>query len=244
VTAARRTVAADRTSRRVLVVGATGTIGSAIGSALLARGDSVVALGRNDGVLKSMSRGLPARCRKRLQPVIGDLTLPGAIERMAELALQGGAVDDLVISFGPFERTPLKELSHGTIARLVFVHAEIPILLVKTLQDSLAASGGAVVALSDQGLDRPYPNHAAYLAAKGALEGGMRALAVDLAPRVRVNVLRPGIVSDPESQEPARTKRLADRSLLRRLGSASEVARVVLAMLDAAWLSGQIWNVG
>jgi len=69
-------------------------------------------------------------------------------------------------------------------------------------------------------------------------------VAVDLAPRVRVNILRPGVVSDPESQEPARARRLAERSLLRRTGTPGEVAAVVLSMLDATWLSGQVWSVG
>ena len=51
----------------------------------------------------------------------------------------------------------------------------------------LARAHGAVVALTDAGITRPFMNHVAYLTAKGALTTGLRALAVELAPEVRVN---------------------------------------------------------
>ena len=235
---------AAKRARRVVVAGATGTLGRAVCSALIDRGDCVVAIGRTDRALSAMQRDLPARARNRLLPVVADLTLPGVLERAARLVLQAGPVDDLVISIGPFEPSPLRELSADRLAAMLAVHAVAPVLLLHALRDALAASQGAVVALSDQGLRRPYPNHAAYLAAKGALEGAMLALAVDLAPRVRVNILRPGIVSDPASNDTRRAGRLAARSLLGRFGNAAEVAAVVIAMIDAAWLSGQIWTVG
>ena len=120
-----------------------------------------------------------------------------------------------------------------------------PLLLVNALADDLAARRGAVVALVDGGVSRPYTNHVAYLTAKGALQTGLRALAVELAPHVRVNLVALGIVADPEADaDPLRTHRLAARSPLGRFGTAAEVVHAVLALLDATWSTGEIWGIG
>ena len=120
-----------------------------------------------------------------------------------------------------------------------------PLLLVGALSSELIASQGAVIALGDAGVTRPYENHVAYLTAKGALQTGLRALAVELAPHVRINMVALGIVADPEADaDPLRTHRLATRSPLGRFGTADEVTHVVLALLDATWATGEIWGIG
>jgi pteridine reductase len=226
-------------SRRVLVVGATGTIGRAVCEALVLRGDRVVALARTMKALEALRRSLIV-CKRdcKVDVVAADLSKEGAPRLAAAGALIGASIEDLVVCVGPFDRTPIESVTRPAMDRLMAVHAFAPMLLVRALRKSLARSKGAVVALTDQGVERPFPNHSAYLAAKGALDVGMRALAVELAPDIRVNVLRPGVVSSASS------KRLAGRSLLGRFGTAEEVAAVVLAMLDATWLSGQAWPVG
>jgi len=113
------------------------------------------------------------------------------------------------------------------------------------LADDLVAARGAVVALTDAGVTRPYTNHVAYLTAKGALQAGLRAMSVELAPEVRVNMVALGIVADPEADaDPLRMHRLATRSPLGRFGSAEEVIHVVLSLLDSTWATGEIWGVG
>ena len=72
-----------------------------------------------------------------------------------------------------------------------------------------------------------------------------RALSVELAPRVRVNVVALGIVADPEADaDPLRTHRLAARSPLGRFGTPTEVVHAVLSLLDATWATGEIWGIG
>jgi len=124
-------------------------------------------------------------------------------------------------------------------------HAVAPLLLVGALSSDLVGSRGAVIALGDSGVTRPFENHVAYLTAKGALQTGLRALAVELAPHVRINMVALGIVADPEADgDPLRTHRLAARSPLGRFGTPDEVAHVVLALLDATWATGEIWGIG
>jgi pteridine reductase len=231
----------------VLVCGATGRLGVAIARALAARGDHVFVTARDatklDVLIADLARLGPGGEHAAFAV---DLRDPAAPDRLHGALREGGhRVEDLVLACGPFPHTPVDALRREDIEATLAVHAVAPLLIVAGLADHLRASQGAVVALGDAGVTRPYPHHVAYLAAKGALEAGLRALAVELAPHVRLNTLALGIVSDPEADaDPRRTHRLKARSPLGRFGTPEEVVHATLALLDATWATGEVWGVG
>jgi pteridine reductase len=228
----------------VLVVGATGRLGVAIAKALAERGDELAITARSKPRLEALAEEL-TQLGTAPRTVVADLRDRDAPEHIARSLRLSGGVDDVVLACGPFPRTPLDELRREDLEDTLTVHAIAPLLLVNALADDLARRNGAVVALADAGVSRPYTNHVAYLTAKGALQTGLRALSVELAPRVRVNVVSLGIVADPEADaDPLRTHRLAARSPLGRFGTAGEVVHAVLALLDATWATGEIWGIG
>lgn len=237
-----------RKPRRVLVVGATGRLGVAIAHGLVARGDDVVLTARDAAKLDRLAADLRASADGRssaARVVVSDLLDHDAPAAIGAGCREGGGVTDVVLACGPFPRTPIDSLTRGDLEATLRVHAVAPLLLVNELAPNLAAEGGAVVALTDSGVSRPYPNHVAYLAAKGALETGLRALAVEHSPHVRLNVLALGIVADDEADaDPLRTHRLAARSPLGRFGTPAEVVHGVLALLDATWATGEVWGIG
>jgi len=233
--------------RRVLVVGATGRLGVAVAHGLVARGDRVALTARDPKKFELLAAELAGASGGEPPPVVcADLTHPDAASAIADgLHHAGVQVDDIVLACGPFPRTPFATLRREDLVHTLTVHAIAPLLLVHNLAGDLARSHGAVVALGDAGITRPYTNHVAYLTAKGALQAGLRALAVELAPDVRVNMIELGIVADPEADaDPLRTHRLATRSPLGRFGTAEEVVHVVLALLDATWTTGETWAMG
>lgn len=244
---------ARRKSRRVLVVGATGRLGVAIAEALAARGDDVVLTARDPNKLEQLSQSLAsARSMPPVPFVCADLSHRDAVERIVAGLRAAvpptptrGSIDDIVLACGPFPRTPFDELRREDLERTIAVHCVAPLLLVHALAGDLARGHGAVVALGDAGTTRPYEHHVAYLTAKGAVKTGLRALAVELAPAVRVNVVELGIVTDPEADaDPLRQHRLATRSQLGRFGTPQEVVHVVTSLLDATWATGEIWGIG
>jgi pteridine reductase len=237
--------------RRVLVVGATGRLGVAIARGLAKRGDRVAITARDPQKLAALADELadlpPTDEARAIRPrvVCADLRDRDAPERIAGELLATGGIDDLVLACGPFPRTPLEELRREDLEQTLTVHAIAPLLLVNALAAELGRRNGAVVALADAGVTRPFTNHVAYLTAKGALQTGLRALAVELAPLVRVNIVSLGIVADPEADaDPLRTHRLSSRSPLGRFGTPAEVVHAVLALLDATWSTGEIWGIG
>ena len=230
--------------RRVLVVGATGRLGVAIARAIAKRGDHVALTARDDGKLGELADELePFGPRPRT--IAADLRDRDAPDHISGELLHTGGIDDLVLACGPFPRTPLETLRREDLEETLTVHAIAPLLLVNALADELRRRSGAVVALADAGVTRPYENHVAYLTAKGALQTGLRALAIELAPHVRVNLIALGVVADPEADaDPLRTHRLAARSPLGRFGTPAEVVHAVVSLLDATWTTGEIWGVG
>jgi pteridine reductase len=224
-----------------LVVGATGRLGVAIARALLARGDRVALTARDPNKLEALSKELNSA-----PFVVADLMAPDAVDTIVEGVRKNiGPIDDVILACGPFPRTPFDTLRREDLFHTLTVHAVAPLLLVHALAKDLAEARGAVIALGDAGTNRPYTNHVAYLTAKGALKTGLRALAEELAPDVRVNMVQLGIVADPEADaDPLRTHRLITRSPLGRFGTADEVVHVVLALLDATWATGEVWAIG
>lgn len=233
------------------MVGATGRLGVAIAEALADRGDDVILTARDPNKLDQLSVSLD-RGRGKVPTVCADLTHRDAVEHIVEGLRAAvpptetrGSIDDIVLACGPFPRTPFEDLRREDLERTLTVHAIAPLLLVHALAGDLAKAQGAVVGLGDAGTMRPYEHHVAYLTAKGAVKTGLRALAVELAPDVRVNVVELGIVADPEADaDPLRQHRLATRSKLGRFGTAEEVVHVVLALLDATWATGETWGIG
>jgi pteridine reductase len=229
----------------VLVVGATGRLGVAIARGLAKRGDRVALTARDPEKLAALAGELEPIAIERPRAITADLREKDAPERIAAELVATGGVDDVVLACGPFPRTPLDGLRREDLEHTLTVHAIAPLLLVNALAEELGRRRGAVVALADAGVTRPYENHVAYLTAKGALQTGLRALAVELAPHVRVNLVALGIVADPEADaDPLRTHRLATRSPLGRFGAPAEVVHAVLALLDATWATGEIWGIG
>jgi pteridine reductase len=227
-------------------MGATGRLGVAIAHGIASRGGKLVLSARDDAKLTAMAHDLAAAHGEPPPVVCADLLDRDAPERIAAgVRAAVGRVDDIVLACGPFPRTPFQTVQREQFERTLTVHAVAPLLLVQALAPDLTASQGSVVALGDAGITKPYPNHVAYLTAKGALATGLRALSVELAPAVRVNMVALGIVADPEADgDPLRTHRLATRSPLGRFGTAEEVVHVVLSLLDATWTTGEIWGLG
>ena len=108
---------------------------------------------------------------------------------------------------------------------------------------ALRAAGGAIVNIVDIHAERPLTGYTVYNVAKGGLATLTRALAIDLAPEVRVNGVAPGPIDWPEDGQfpPEERQRIIAHTLLKRVGSPADIARTVrFLMLDAPYITGQI----
>ena len=106
---------------------------------------------------------------------------------------------------------------------------------------SRQTEGGCIVNLGDWAEARPYLDHAAYFASKGAIPTLTRCLAVELGtrnPRVRVNCILPGPVFLPPTYSEKERLRVVNATLVKREGSPANVAQAVLFFLDNDFVTG------
>ncbi|MDJ0803029.1 MAG: SDR family oxidoreductase [Desulfobacterales bacterium] len=112
-----------------------------------------------------------------------------------------------------------------------------------------AREGASVVLFSTVAVAAGMPFHASIASAKGAVEGLMRSLAAEWAPRVRVNCIAPSLTDTPLAagllDGEAKRKAAAERHPLKRIGSAAETADLAVFLLgdSSAWITGQVIGV-
>jgi pteridine reductase len=124
------------------------------------------------------------------------------------------------------------------------VNARAALLLAREAAPLLRAGRGRVVLVSDLLATVPVRGYAAHSASKAAVEGLVRALAIELAPEVSVNGVAPGTVLVPEGTPADVAARWANEAPLRRNGDPSDVAQTVLFLCGGpAFITGQVFRV-
>ena len=153
-----------------------------------------------------------------------------------------GRLDALVNNASAFFPTPLGEATPAQWDALFGVNARAPFFLSQAAAPHLRAARGAIVNLADIHGERPLRDHAVYGMGKAALLYLTRALALELAPEVRVNAVAPGAILWPDAGKPEAAKAaVLARTPLARTGTPEEVAEAVRWLLaDAAYTTGQV----
>lgn len=93
------------------------------------------------------------------------------------------------------------------------------------------------------------PYHTSVAAAKGAIEGFSKALAAELAPMIRVNIIAPSLTNTSLAEKLLSTNekilKMGERHPLKRIGEAEDIANMVIFLLSekSNWMTGQILGV-
>ena len=103
---------------------------------------------------------------------------------------------------------------------------------------------GKIVNLGDWATERPYKDYLPYLVAKGGLTTMTLALARELAPHVSVALIQPAMIDAPPDFSEAEKQAVLEQTPLRRFGSASDVNRLILYLLDGTnFVTGSCFRV-
>ncbi|MBO9717412.1 MAG: pteridine reductase [Pseudoxanthomonas sp.] len=157
-----------------------------------------------------------------------------------------GRLDALVNNASAFYPTPFGTTTPQQWDALFAVNARAPFFLAQAAAPHLRAVHGAIVNLADLYAGRPLAGHAPYSATKAALVSLTRALALELAPQVRVNAVAPGAILWPDQEQAAGTRQaILDATALGRIGEPEDIAAAVAWLLsaDAAYITGQVLHV-
>ena len=228
--------------KTALVTGAARRLGRAVALALAERGAGLVLHYRSSREEALRTAG---EAREKGVPVHllqADLEDPAAPEELFRRARREAGPLDLLVnnaSFFPSDR--MEDLSWDALARSLKVHAFAPLALIRRLaaQEREAA---AVNLLDARVLDYDR-EHYSYHLGKRVLLAVTEEAALEYAPRVRVNAVAPGLILPPPGEGPEYLDRMASANPLRRRGEAAHVARAVLFLLSAPFVTGQVFFV-
>ena len=233
----------------VLITGAARRVGAEIARILHAAGARTMLHYRASGVEAeqlaaklNMLRPGSAACDA------ADLGDVAALARLVdETIARFGRLDALVNNASSFFATPVGQITEAAWDDLTGSNLKGPLFLSQAAAPHLAATGGAIVNIVDVHAERPLKGYPLYCAAKAGLLGLTRALAVELAPQVRVNAVAPGAIEWPEGERdfpPAERAAIVSHTLLKRIGTPADIARTVKFLIfDAPYITGQVINV-
>jgi len=235
-------------SKIALVTGAARRIGAAIVRELHAEGWNVLIHYRGSAdEAQALAAELEASRPQSAHTLQADLADAEALTNLAKQAhARWGRLDALVNNASVYYPTPFGQITAAQFDDLAASNVRAPLLLTQACAP-LMSDGAAVVNIVDALAQRPARGFAAYHAAKSGLWTLTEAMALELAPRLRVNGVAPGHMLWPEyaamSEEDQR--RELSRVPLGRLGGAQEIARCVRFLLssDAAYMTGAVLPV-
>ncbi|MFC4497990.1 MULTISPECIES: SDR family NAD(P)-dependent oxidoreductase [Streptomyces] len=221
-------------SRRLLIAGATGLVGTAVSEAAAARGTGLVLLGRSAGRLNPLAARLEAEHGVPVLPLEADVTDPASLDSAVRRARAAGVdrldgVISLVTGYGG-RPVPAGDLSPEEFRQVLETDVTGSFLLVRACLALLrAAPAGRVVLVSSVAGLRGRPMAAHLCAAKAGVHGLALGLSAELAAEgigVRCvapgPVARPGAGHPPSPIPPTSPERVAD-AVLRLTGADAEL---------------------
>ena len=234
----------DLTGKTGLVTGGARRVGAAIARRLHGAGANVLIHYRDsDADAERLVGELNAVRAKSAAKVKAELLAPIAPKALVSAALESfGRLDVLVNNASSFFPVALGSIEASHWEELVGSNLRAPLFIAQEAAAELAKNEGAIVNIVDIHAERPLKGYPVYSIAKAGLAALTRSLAIELAPRVRVNGVAPGAIAWPEDEQfdAAERSRILATTPLARLGSPQDIAQAVHFLACAPYVTGQI----
>ena len=238
---------ADLTGKTGLITGGARRVGAAITRRLHAAGANVLVHYRDsDSDAATLVAELNGVRPKSAATVKAELLAPIAPRALISAALESfGRLDLLVNNASAFFPVALGAIEASHWEELVGSNLRAPLFIAQEAAAELAKREGAIVNVVDIHAERPLKGYPVYSIAKAGLAALTRSLALELAPKVRVNGVAPGAIAWPEDGqfEPAERERVIATTPLGRTGTAEDIAQAVHFLACAPYVTGQILAV-
>jgi pteridine reductase len=240
--------AAPLAGKTALVTGGARRVGAEIVRALHGAGANVlVHYHRSAAEANKLVRELEARRAGSAIACALDLLDTAQIDLLPRKAQEKfGGLDILVNNASTFYPAAVGEITETQWNDLIGSNLKAPLFLSQAAAPCLRLTQGLIVNILDIHGMRPLRRYLTYSVAKAGLAMLTRGLARELGPQVRVNGVAPGPVMWPEDSDAdqAFQQRIIDRTVLKRAGSAADIARAVLFFAtQAPYVTGQILAV-
>jgi pteridine reductase len=225
-----------------LVTGGAHRVGKAIAVALAQAGAHVAityntssdkAQATVDEINQSGRKAVAFQCDQQQIESIEQLfrSLRNEFDRL-DIAINSAAI---------MERQPALDITPDDWARVVDTNLRGPFFIAQAAAKWMNEAGveGSIVNVADLSALQPWPSYPTHTISKRGVLAMTQALALALAPSIRVNAIAPGAILKPDDWDDARWLRLIDSLPLKHSGTLDDVARAVLFCLQTDCMTGQ-----
>ena len=230
------------TSKRVLITGGAGGIGTATAQRFVEEGARVAVIDRDEAACKRLHQALPT-----LEVILSaDIANPESVAQAFEqLDQHFGGLDVLINNAGISIRHAFMDITPEEWRKVLDINLNGVFYVAQQAARRMLADGSGVIINmgSTNGLTG-YHYYADYNASKAGVIELTRSMALELGPTIRVNAVCPGFIMTPMQEAeytPEMRHAFEVKVPLQRLGSPADVAALFafLASDEASFISGQ-----
>lgn len=156
-----------------------------------------------------------------------------------------GKIDVLVNNAsGPWVKKPFMEITQEEWDLTLDINLRGPFFCAQAVAPIMLSQGyGLIVNISDMSAFQVWPGYSHHSCSKAAQISLTKSLAAELAPQVRVNAIAPGTILLPPDPTPEKIKWATENSLLKKVGSPNDVAKLIRFLIDCDFVTGSVYLV-
>jgi len=229
-------------SKKYLIFGATGSIGSSLAEQLTNSDHEVHLIARNVDELKPLSEKLG--CTFSIADVLEENFIDKVKADTSDFDVKG-----IAYCVGSIDLKPLKRVTENDLNTCMKLNLYSAIEVIKGFQEELQKSSGSIVLFSSVAAQKGFTNHTIIATAKAAIEGLTVTLAAEFAPNIRINCVAPSLTNSKIAQSmlknPIVAEALAKAHPLKRVGEGKDSAALAKFLLteESSWVTGQVIGV-
>jgi 3-oxoacyl-[acyl-carrier protein] reductase len=237
--------------KTAVVTGASRGVGRATALRLAEAGANVVV---NFLSAEEKAENVVALCKEkgvRAIAVQGDVSIWNEAQNLAHKALEEFAsIDLLVLNAGIWEGAPIEEMSEEVWNKVLNTNLKAAWAMTKACVPAMKKrDAGAIVMVSSTAGQRGEANYSNYAASKGGQISFTKALATELAPKIRVNCVAPGWIETamvrPVFEDENYKQSVIESIPLQRIATTDDVALSICFLLSdwSRHITGEILNI-
>lgn len=232
-----------------IVTGGASGLGKAIAEKFVQNNIFTIIIARNEEKAKTTCVELGELSAYKVCDLTQLQQLPALVNKIAK---EYGHIDILVNNAGIHLKKPMLEVTDEEYQRIVLTNQTVVFSMSREVTKVMVLQqSGCIINMSSMASQYGIPQVIAYTAAKSAVEGMTRAMAVELSPLgIRVNCIAPGFIKTNMSSgaldsDPVRKQKVFSRTPMGRLGTPEDIAKAALFLSseEANYITGTIMCV-